>query len=211
MEFEIKKLRKKDAKKAISFAIEGMHFHWYTNSKLLLNLYGRYFWYLEVTRATQIIAVYTGDQLAGILLAEIKGEQKKYHSFGKSLYIKIFHCLQSLFVKGGVDVYDQANKEMFLQYCNNNNPDGEILFLAANPKIKTKGIGSILLKELERREQGKTLYLYTDNACTYQFYEHRGFDRVGEKRIVLKLGHKKVPLQCFLYHKVITGSNLVPE
>ena len=203
MELEIRKLRKKDAKKAIEFAIVGMHFNWYMDNKLLLNLYGRYFWYLEVTRATQIIAVYAGDQLAGILLAEIKGEHKKYSSFWKSCYIKAFHLLQNLFVKGGVDVYDQANKEMFLQYCHNNNPDGEIIFLAANPNIKTKGIGSILLAELERREKGKKLYLYTDNACTYQFYEHRGFECVGKKQIVLKLGYKRVPLQCFLYSKTI--------
>ena len=38
MELEIRKLRKKDAKKAIEFAIVGMHFNWYMDNKLLLNL-----------------------------------------------------------------------------------------------------------------------------------------------------------------------------
>lgn len=64
-------------------------------------------------------------------------------------------------------------------------------------------IGSLLLTELEKREQGKKLYLYTDNACTYQFYEHRGFKRVGEKDIILELGKKNVNLTCLMYSKTI--------
>ena len=48
---EIKNIRKKDYKKAIGFAIKGMHFDWYLDSKFLLSAYGRYFWYLEMNRA----------------------------------------------------------------------------------------------------------------------------------------------------------------
>ena len=85
MQIKIKELRKKDYNKAIEFAIKGMHFDWYMSSKLLLNLYGRYFWYLSMTRATQIIAAYIEDNFAGVLLAEMKDEKRKYHSFCKSL------------------------------------------------------------------------------------------------------------------------------
>lgn len=92
---------------------------------------------------------------------------------------------------------------MFLQYSEHNSPDGEILFLAANPEIKVKGVGSLLLEELERRERGKKLYLYTDNACTFQFYEHRGFLRACERDIALDMGDKTVPLKCFLYSKLL--------
>lgn len=58
MQLELRELRKQDYKKAIRFAITGMHFDWYMDSRVLLNLYGRYFWYLELTRATQVIAAY---------------------------------------------------------------------------------------------------------------------------------------------------------
>ncbi len=203
MELEFKELQKADHKKVIQFAIKGMHFDWYMDSKFLLNLYGKYFWYLEMNRATQVIAAYRGDELAGVLLADIKGETKKYHSFGKTLYVKFFNFLQRVFTKGGVDVYDETNREMLSQYCKKHRPDGEIVFLASNPQIKIKGTGTHLLKEFERREKGKQVYLYTDNACTYQFYEHRGFERAGEKDIVLKLGNKEVELKCLLYSKLI--------
>ena len=109
--------------------------------------------------------------------------------------------LQNTFAKDGAGAYDEANREMFKAYCRNNSPDGEIIFLAANPDVNVKGIGSLLLRELEKREKGKKVYLYTDNACTYQFYEYRGFTRAEQKNIVLTIGRKKVKLQCFLYSK----------
>lgn len=201
MEIQIKEIRKRDYKKAIQSAITGMHFNWYLDNKFLLHLYGLYFWNLEITRATQVIAAYVDDEFAGILLADMKGEPKKYRSFWRSIYVKIFDFIQNTFYKGGTAVYDDTNQELYKQYTKDNTPDGEIIFLASNPEIKVKGIGSKLLRELERREKGKKLYLYTDNACTFQFYEHRGFTRSCEKDIVLKLGNKEVPLKCLLYSK----------
>lgn len=203
MQIHLGELRKNDYSKAIQFAIEGMHFHWYLDSKLLLNLYGRYFLYVELMRATQVIAAYYGEELAGVLLCEIKGESKVFHSFWKSVYIKIFDFLQNIFARDGVGPYDQANKDMFKEYCLQHSPNGEIIFLAANPAIKVKGIGSMLLAELEQRECGKEVYLYTDSACTYQFYEHRGFELVQSKNVTLRIGSKNVPLQCLLYRKIL--------
>ena len=40
---EIHDIRKKDYKKARQFAIDGMHLNWYMDSKLVLDLYARYF------------------------------------------------------------------------------------------------------------------------------------------------------------------------
>lgn len=60
-----------------------------------------------------------------------------------------------------------------------------------------------LLNALETKEKGKILYLYTDGACTYQFYEHRGFERVEEKEVVLEMPKGRVPLKCFVYSKKI--------
>lgn len=83
----------------------------------------------------------------------------------------------------------------------NPHADGEIIFLAADPSCKVKGIGTALLSALERDEQGKLVYLYTDNACTYQFYEHRGFTKSAERQIILDLEKRKVPLTCLFYTK----------
>ncbi|MEY8298118.1 MAG: GNAT family N-acetyltransferase [Emergencia timonensis] len=203
MEIEIRELRKRDYGKAIQFAITGMHFNLYLDHKFLLHLYGRYFWYSELQCATQVIAAYLGDELAGVLLADMRGEKKRHRTIGQTIYVKIFAFLQNTFYKGGTSIYDAANREMLGEYLEKNQPDGQVVFLAADPDSKEKGIGTKLLEELERRERGKDIYLYTDDACTYEFYEHRGFVRSSEREVVLDFGNKKVPLKCFLYSKLM--------
>lgn len=197
---QIQELRKKDFKKVIGFAIKGMRFEEYLKSKFLLNAYGRYFWYLEYTNATQVIAAYDGDKLLGVLVADMKDERKPYKSFWKGIYIKFVDFIQKLFFGGGVMPYNEANKEMYAKYAEQYTPDGEIRFLAANPDNKAKGVGTFLLNELAARETGKEVYLYTDTNCTYPFYEKRGFERIGEKEIVLELSGD-VDLKCLLYRK----------
>ncbi|WP_376785699.1 GNAT family N-acetyltransferase [Ruminiclostridium cellobioparum] len=201
MKIEIKELACKDYNKAIDFAIKGMHFNRYVDNKLTLRLYGRYFLYLELERASQALAAYMGDRLVGILMADIKNEPKMHASFWRKFYVKMFKFIMSVVVKGGPDIYDEANKEMFNEYSKKAKPDGEICFLAADPTIQGKGIGTLLLGELGRREKGKLIYLYTDDNCTYQFYEHKGFERLEEKEIKMELGEKTLPLTCLLYSK----------
>lgn len=201
MKIEFKELQKNDYKKAIRFAVKGMHFDWYLDNKILLNLYGRYFWYQELNRATQVIAAYVGERMVGVLLADMKGEEKKYRSFGRLLYVKIFEFLQNRFYKDGAGLYQETTKQMLKEYLKQNEPDGEIVFLATDPKAKMRGIGSMMLLELEKREPGKTVYLHTNDSCMYQFYEKRGFERVYETDIELDVKTKKVPLKCFVYSK----------
>ena len=204
MELLIKPLKKQDYSKAIQFAIKGMNFNRYMKNKTILDLYGRYFWYMEMGRASQIITAYYGDELVGVLLAEMKGEPKAHTSFWENLYVRIFDWVQHHFAKGGDGPYDSANKDMLKDLAKEYKPDGEICFLAANPDLKIKGVGSLLLSELEKREPGKRIYLFTNSNCTYQFYEHRGFERVREKKVTLGLAEKgDVEISCYLYSKAI--------
>ena len=203
MSIVIKDIQKRDYKKAIQFAIKGMHFDWYLDNKFARNAYGRYFWYLEINRATQIFGAYADDEFVGVLLAEFEGEAKKHHSFWQKTYVKLIDAIQRLFFTGGVGLYENTTKEQLAKYLETYTPDGEIIFLAADPDCKIKGIGTALMTALENVEKGKIVYLHTDDACTYQFYEHRGFSRVQEKDIVLEMPKGKVPLKCLLYSKMI--------
>lgn len=202
-EIKIGKLRRRDYAQAVRFAIEGMHFDLYLDGRWLLALYGRYFLYDELNHATQVIAAYQGDRLVGLLLAEVRGEKRACWSLGKAVYAGLVDFVQRHLFRNGISAYDEANQEMLARYAASHTPDGQIVFLAADPHARVRGIGTLLLHELERRERGKTLYLYTDDNCTWQFYEHRGFTRMGEKQIMMALGTKSVPLQCMLYAKEI--------
>ena len=154
-----------------------------------------------MNRATQIFAAYVNGKFAGVLLAEIKGEKRKQQSAMGKLYVGLVGMIQRRLFKGGAGLYEETTQKQLAHYLKSHTPDGEILFLAADPDCKTKGIGTALLHALEAREKGKTFYLYTDDACTYQFYERRGFERAEEKKIVLEMPKGKVPLRCFLYSK----------
>ena len=76
----------------------------------------------------------------------------------KAIYVKIFDWLQHLVAGKGVEEYDEANKDMYKSFCQKNKPDGEIIFLAADPDCKIKGVGTALLSAFEKDESGKLIY-----------------------------------------------------
>lgn len=203
---EIREIRRQDHKRAQQFAIQGMHFDWYMDSKVSLSLYAKYFWDMEWSRATRAYGAYADGTFVGVLLADMRGEPKRHRSSWRRAYVRFFDWVQHLIAGAGVSAYDTANQAMYQAFCQDHTPDGEIVFLAADPNSTVKGIGTALLAALERDESGKLVYLYTDDACTYPFYEHRGFTRAAERRIVLELGKKRVPLTCLFYAKVLGDS-----
>ena len=155
---EIKEVCKQDYKKAQKFAIQGMHLDWYMDSKVILGLYAKYFWYMELNRATKVYGAYADDIFVGVLLAEIKNEPKRYYSVSKAIYVKIFDWLQHLVAGKGVEEYDEANKDMYKSFCQKNKPDGEIIFLAADPDCKIKEQHYCLhLKKMK----AENLFIYT--------------------------------------------------
>ena len=202
MELTIQPLRKKDYADIIQYAIRGMHFNWYMEYKPFLNLYGRYFWYQELSRATQIHAAYYGSSFAGVVLLNMKKDPKRHFcTIFERLFVSYFSLMQKIFSRDGAGVYERANAEMRENYLSSENPDGEILFFCANPDLPIRGIGTFLLRELERVNPGQEVYLYTDSACTYQFYDHRDFICFDYRDISMKLPEKDVQLRCFLYRK----------
>ena len=195
-----KKLKRKDYKIAIESAIIGMHFDWYIDQKWIQKLYGKYFLYSELLNATNIYTAYYGDDFAGLMLVNLRNYPKAYHSLAKSLYVKFFDFLER---KSGneADIYDMTNDMMLERYEKGNVVDGEISFLAANPSLKIKGVGRFLLHCVEQDLQNKKLYLYTDDACNYGFYEHMHFNRDEAESIILKLPKGDIPIDCFFYTK----------
>ena len=195
-----KDLDPKDYDIARQFAIEGMNLSRYIDYAYELYFYSKYFLYMELLKATQIIAAYDDDKLVGVLIAEMKNEKQKVNSFWMKAFVKSVEFIVNLYDKS--QKYQKANKEMFEQYKKDcGEPDGEIIFFAVDTKLKGKGIGTLLLKEFERMEKGKKIILYTDTGCTYQFYDKRNFKREQEREIKLDNNDKEIPLTCFLYSK----------
>lgn len=200
---EIRELNRKDTKKIIDFAIQGMDLKRYTKNPLFLKLYARYFWDLESAAATQIIAAYDEDQLVGVLVADMKGEQKLDSPWYTRAYVHVMDFILNRFFSSGQNIYDETNQRMLEELKREQELDGEIRFFAVDPNQKGKGIGTLLLDELKRREAGKRIFLYTDDGCTYQFYDRKGFTKSGDEKISMDFGSGPFHLNCFLYYKML--------
>jgi hypothetical protein len=138
MRIELKELERKDYNRAIEFAVKGMHFNQYIKNKIELYLYGRYFLYMEMQRATQMIAAYMGEKLVGLVLADVRGEPKRYRSLWKGLYVKIMELIMKAIVKDPIFSYEDANRKMLHNYKKKADPDGEICFVVADPNLQGK-------------------------------------------------------------------------
>ncbi len=198
MSFQIRPLRKKDYWSAIRASISGMHFDWYMNRPLQL-LYGYYFWAMELNRATQILVAEENGTFAGVLLARFDGEPPAHRSRGEQAYVRFAQWIQKIFTEDSSGYYYETVDALTKEYLGRANPDGEILFLAADPKRKGSGVGTRLLQALAEREPDKTVFLNTDSACTYQFYDRRGFRKEEEKEIILKLPKRNLPITIMVY------------
>lgn len=203
MDIEIKQISKNDFNIARKFAIEGMNLNWYASNNFELYLYSKYFWYLEISKATKALGAYIDNELVGILLVDMVNQPKVFSSIWYKIIIKIVTFILNIGYKDASSTYDNANIEMLEEFKNNNKVDGEIIFFVADPTIKGKGIGSLLLNELERQEKGKLIYLYTDSSCTYQFYLKRDFNEEKRKDVTLKINKKEVSLTCFLFSRIL--------
>ena len=200
---QLRPFREKDTSKAIHFAIVGMHFDWFSRSKLYLALLGRFFLYLELLGSTHILAAYDGDDLVGLLTAKVSGAKVTYHSFWKRLYVKLFSFFARFLSKKGPGEYATTNEAFLTRYSETHSPDVELSFLAADPDRVGQGIGSFLLNAFEQQVAGKNIYLFTDSACTWQFYEKRGYLREAEKVVSFNILGKESEISCFLYAKHI--------
>ena len=128
------------------------------------------------------------------------GEKRPHRTALRLLYLKFAEWVQKLAFGKGAEPYSRVNHEMYSAYAIKHTADGEIGFLADDPKLLKRGVGSFLLRALEERYPDRELYLFTDESCSYLFYDRRGFERFSERDIVLHL-KEDIPLKCFLYRK----------
>jgi GNAT superfamily N-acetyltransferase len=142
-----------------------------------------------------------GDKLVGILLADMNNEPEIFKSIKYKLFTGIIGFIINSFYKNASNTYDKANATMLEYFKSEYNPDGEINFFAVDPDMNGRGIGTLLLNELEKQEKGKLVYLYTDSGSIYQFYIHRGFNESSKTDIKLEINKKEIDLTCYLFSK----------
>ncbi len=172
----------KDFSAAARFAREGMHLDNYAGGGIAGWLFATDAMCEAIARSTHFYAAYDGAQFAGFLLADSWGAPKPYE---KSRYGRFHRLIKGLLElsdrRDAENAYAAANDEMLAAL--DPAPEVEITYFSADPSLIGKGVGSKLLAAFERDFAGKRTFLFTDDGCTYQFYEHRGFTCAGERTI----------------------------
>lgn len=86
------------------------------------------------------------------------------------------------------------------KYYNLNNH--EVTLFVMNPSFKGQGIGKVLMNnyiDKVKTQNSQPIYLYTNEDCTWQFYEKYGFERIVNfpHRLFELFNNKKI--ECFIY------------
>lgn len=142
------------------------------------------------------LGAFEDGEFLGFLFADDYGDK----TIDVSFYAKAFNLLKECGPANSfMKEYDKINEKLYSDL--QTKPDAELTFFACKPGVTGKGIGSGLMKAMQERLSGKLVFLYTDDGCTYQFYEHRGFRREGQKTLNFEIKGENNSLECMIFTK----------
>ena len=87
---------------------------------------------------------------------------------------------------------------------------GEVAFFAVDTKYRGIGLGRRLFQTLIDYMKSQNItefYLFTDTSCNYQFYEHLGLVRRGEKEQFIDVNEEGENMTFFIYEYLINQSS----
>lgn len=194
---QITEMHRQDLKLARQFAAKGMHLDRYVDNAWELYFYSKLATYEAFDPANIALGAYQDGRLVGFIFVRTTAQPCRRLNSVQRLYVR---CVTRLIAWSPYntesDTYDCANRQMF-QDLRPHHPAAEITFFAVDPAITGQRIGSRLLAAAEQRLRGQLVYLYTDSACNYPFYFHRGFTTWATRTITLA----QQDLTCYLLTK----------
>jgi len=145
------------------------------------------------------------DKVVGVISGIVNGEKPKYRHF---LEDGTTHAITLLGATGreqrGIYEYFTKEKEVYSQLSAGLHDDynGCLDFLILSEEAQGLGIGKKLwtnLKAYFEEKNVKSVYLYSDTACNFGFYEHQGFVRKREQNMDLNFEGEIYQEMNFLY------------
>ncbi len=87
--------------------------------------------------------------------------------------------------------------------CTDGRFDSELVLFAVDASSRGSGVGGSLMREYaeECRRRCARMYLFTDTMCDVSYYDHNGFERLAEERLVVGLAGGKVDYTTYIYSK----------
>ena len=149
------------------------------------------------------VAIKNG-KVIGIILGNANKDKNKIKSFHNRISL-ISSLIKIMFTKNDnkkdlkeFSKIQKTYKEIF--NGNKNNFQGCIQLFIVSKESRGLGVGTSLMNYLfdyMKSMKVKSLYLYTDTRCNYQFYDKNNFKRLNEKKVHFNRVNES--LNIFLY------------
>lgn len=181
--FTFKKLKNEDIEKIIEYTIKGMNFDKYFKTHKDTQDYGRFYVYREMEHSSDYLALYNDDRFLGVLFYNVLKDSKlqlnnRQRQFFDNYYKKALKEYPNDFL-----TYPNAIDEMKIKN-NLSSYDLEMTLFVVDQTRTHEGIGSFIYDKFACMFKDKKVYVFTDENCSYGFYENKGFTKIDEKYLV---------------------------
>ena len=197
-------LLKEDYNSIKSLICEAFGFKTFTNDENLLDSVLNIYLQNCIISSSYCKIAEINNEVVGIILGKAKEDKNKLWSIKNLISIlKSFIKLISINSKNKKIIKELSNiTSIYKDLIRNkeNEFQGCIQLFIISEKYRELKIGKTLLSYLfsyMKSYKVNSLYLFTDTRCNYGFYDSQGFERIGEKKLLIN-SNKEI-LNVFLY------------
>ncbi|WP_097014312.1 GNAT family N-acetyltransferase [Anaerocolumna aminovalerica] len=145
-------------------------------------------------------------KIIGVIMGQAKNNYKclsHLHNIISARYHYVAMSFQAVKYKDNIDDYKKVQNTYYQLITGKENDfDGSLTLFAVTQECRGLGVGKTLLSypfEYLKSQNTRNIYLYTDSACNYKFYDNHGFVRLGEENLKITRENKPSTLDVFLY------------
>lgn len=185
---------------------ESFHLGSYVGDKSVLASWLNVYLYSCLAEQTFTCVAENDGEILGVIMGKAQGDYKFARHLKPAIALS-YHTL-AMGIKGKIRQVDSGdNRRMHKIYSqliqeSGEKFDGVLTLFAVSKDSQGLGIGKELLRRLliyEKNHGATNIYLHTDSACNYGFYESRGFVRLGAKEVAFTGVNAQKKLDVFLY------------
>jgi len=190
---------------------DGWDFHRLSDHKGIVKHLYKGDMYRSLLSQNHMQTVYVDGDLAGVLMAKVKGAKKHrlqnlrylWPMIKSSLYLG-FHSRRSRMLLRSIGRFDKMCDKLLKD--TKKKFDAELTHFITHSRYRGMGLGKKLIENFERHLQSRgaqNYYLYSDTESNYGFYEHMGFLKEAKRGMKIGDTEKQLDVTLFLYSKTL--------
>lgn len=200
--FKFKSLREEDIEKIIEYTVKGMNYDTYFKTHEEAMRYGKFYVYRDIKRSSNYLALYDGDEFLGVLFYNVLKDPKLTLNSRQQAFYDAYYKKTSEEYPDDFFIYPNAIKEMMIKN-NLSSYDLELTLFVVDQSRTHEGIGSFIYDKFVNMFKGKKAYVFTDEYCTYGFYERKGYKRIDKKHVEYYADEEESYEDILLYGKIL--------